>query len=120
MCKTLRVSRSGFYAWCGREESGRARENRRLMTLIRKAFDESRGIYGAPRVHRALQQTGELCGLNRVARLMRNADLRSKTRRRFRVKTTDSNHNHPIAPDRFPRKRREPGLGLGPDLHPDR
>ncbi len=52
MCKTLRVSRSGFYAWFGRCESDRARENQRLTTLIRGIFDESRGIYGAPRVHR--------------------------------------------------------------------
>ena len=80
-------------------QSDRARENRRLTALTRGAFDESRGIYGAPRVHRTLRQAGELCGLNRVARLMRKAELRLKTRRRFRVKTTDSNHNHPIAPD---------------------
>ncbi len=99
MCKTLRVSRSGFYAWLGRCESDRARENRRLMTVIRGVFDESRGIYGAPRVHRTLRQQGEPCSQNRVARLMRKAELRSKTRRRFRVKTTDSNHSYPIAPD---------------------
>jgi transposase InsO family protein len=103
MCKTLRVSRSGFYAWHGREESGRARNNRRLTILIRGAFDESRGIYGAPRVHRTLRFAGEPCSLNRVARLMRLAELRSKTRRRFRVKTTDSNHDHPIAPDHVDR-----------------
>ncbi len=103
MCKTLEVSRSGFYAWLGREESDRARENRQLTVLIRGIFDEARGIYGAPRVHRTLRQRGELCGENRVARLMRKAELRSKTRRRFRVKTTDSNHNYPIAPDRVGR-----------------
>ena len=103
MCKTLEVSRSGFYAWLGREESGRACENRRLTTLIREIFDEARGIYGAPRVHRTLRQRGELCGPNRVARLMRTAELRSKVQRRFRVKTTNSNHRHPIAPDRLGR-----------------
>ena len=73
MCKTLRVSRSGFYAWLGREESGRARENRRLTELIRGAFDDSRDIYGAPRVHRTLLNMGESCSRNRVARLMRSA-----------------------------------------------
>jgi len=103
MCKTLRVSRSGFYAWLGREESDRARENRRLTTLIRGVFEEARGIYGAPRVHRTLRQRGERCGPNRVARLMRQAELRSKVQRRFRVKTTNSNHRHPIAPDRLGR-----------------
>jgi len=103
MCKTLKVSRSGFYAWFDRDESDRARENRRVLTLIRGIFDESRGIYGAPRVHRTLLQRGEACSPNRVARLMRKDGLRSKTQRRFRLKTTDSKHRLPIAPDRVER-----------------
>ncbi len=99
MCKTLEVSRSGFYAWLGRDESDRAREDRRLTALIRGIFEDSRGIYGAPRVHQALRKRGVNCGENRVARLMKLAGLRSKTRRKFRVKTTNSKHGHPIAPD---------------------
>ena len=101
MCKTLEVSRSGFYAWLGRDESDRARDDRRLSILIRGIFDETRGIYGVPRIHQTLLQRGEQCGHNRVARLMQKAGLRSKTKRRFRVKTTDSKHGHPIAPDRL-------------------
>jgi putative transposase len=69
--------------------------------LIVGIFDESRGTYGVPRVHQALLQRGEPCGHNRVARLMQKAGLRSKTKRRFRVKTTDSKHGNPIAPDRL-------------------
>ncbi len=99
MCKTLKVSRSGFYAWLDRPESDRAREDRELTELIRGVFDESREIYGAPRVFRTLRHRGVPCGRNRVARLMRIAGLRSKTKLRFRVKTTDSNHSFPIAPD---------------------
>jgi transposase InsO family protein len=101
MCKTLEVSRSGFYAWLGREESDRACDDRRVTALIRDIFTESRGIYGIPRVHRTLRQRGVRCSRKRVARLMRLAGLRSKTKRRFRVKTTDSKHGHPIAPDRL-------------------
>ena len=101
MCKTLEVSRSGFYAWLGRGESDRASEDDRLRALIQVIFAESRGIYGAPRVHEILQQRGERCSRKRVARLMQEAGLRSKTKRRFRVKTTDSKHGHPIAPDRL-------------------
>jgi len=99
MCKTLMVSRSGFYAWLARKESERASEDRRLTALIRGIFDESRRTYGAPRVHRTLRKRGVRCGRKRVARLMRAAGLRPRTRRKFRVKTTDSNHSFPIAPD---------------------
>ena len=103
MCKTLAVSRSGYYAWLGRGESDRATEDRRLTALIRDIFKESRGIYGAPRIHQVLQQRGTRTSRKRVARLMKEAGLRSKTKRRFRVKTTDSKHDHPIAPDRLGR-----------------
>jgi len=99
MCKTLRVSRSGFYAWLGRDESDRARDDRRLTALIHGIFDESRKTYGAPRVHRTLRKRDVCCGRKRVARLMKASNIRPKTRRKFRVKTTDSNHKHPIAPD---------------------
>ncbi len=99
MCKTLEISRSGFYAWLSRTESDRAREDRRLTELIRGILKESRGTYGVPRVHQTLRRRGVRCGENRVARLMKAAGLRAKTKRKFRVKTTDSKHNHPIAPD---------------------
>ena len=101
MCRILEVSRSGFYAWLDRPESDRARDNRRLTALIQGIFTESRGIYGVPRVHETLRQRDQQCGYNRVARLMKKAGLRSKTKRRFCVKTTDSKHDHPIAPDRL-------------------
>ena len=99
MCKALNVSRSGLYAWLVRTECKRSRENRDMTELIRNVFDDSRKIYGAPRVFRALRHRGVTCGRNRVARLMRAAGLRSKTKRKYRVKTTDSNHSLPIAPD---------------------
>jgi transposase InsO family protein len=98
MCSTLEVSRSGFYAWLGRGESRRAREDLRLTALIREEHQRSRGTYGAPRIHAALKRRGEVCGLHRVERLMREAGIRSKVRRKFK-KTTDSNHRHPVAPN---------------------
>ena len=103
MCKTLAVSRSGYYAWLGRGESDRATEDRRLTAWIRDIFKESRGIYGAPRIHRVLQQRGTRTSRKRVARLMKEAGLRFKTKRWFQVKTTDSKHDHLIAPDRLGR-----------------
>lgn len=99
MCKTLRISRSGFYTWLDRPESDRAREDRRLTALIQGAFEESRRTYGSPRVHAVLQHRDVRCGENRVARLMKKHGLRPKLKKKFRVQTTDSNHDNPIAPN---------------------
>ena len=98
MCTTLEVSRSGFYAWLGRRESRRSRENRRLTELIREEFEKGREVYGSPRVHAALKSRDETCGLNRVARLMREAGVRSKVKPKFK-RTTNSRHNHAVAPN---------------------
>ena len=99
MYRALAVSRNGFYAWLGREESKHDREDTRLGALIRGIYDDNRFVYGAPRIHKALQKAGETCSRKRVARIMRRMKLRSKATRRYRVKTTDSKHEHPIAPD---------------------
>jgi len=98
MCVVLEVSRSGFYAWLGRPESRRSRENRRLTELIDEEHRRGRRVYGSPRVHAALKARGETCGLNRVARLMREAGVRSKVTPKFKL-TTNSNHNHAVAPN---------------------
>ena len=103
MCPTLEVSRSGFYAWFGRNESSRAREDLRLTVLIREEHEKSRATYGAPRIHAALKKRGEACGLHRVERLMQAAGIRSKMRRKF-TRTTNSNHPHPIAPNLLDRQ----------------
>jgi len=102
MCRLLEVSRSGFYAWLRREEgeaSPRALENRRLTERIKAIHAKSRETYGSPRIHAELRKSGDECGKNRVARLMSQAGIRSKVRKKFRVKTTDSNHAYPIAPN---------------------
>lgn len=99
MCRMLDVSRSGFYAWLGRDEAPRDREDNRLVPLIRAIYDDHRFVYGAPRIHKALQRSGETCSRKRVARIMRRMGIRSKATRRFRIRTTNSKHDHPIAPD---------------------
>ena len=108
MCKLLEVSRSGFYAWLRRGESRRSRENRRLTALIRQEHEKSRQTYGSPRIHAALKAAGEKCGLNRVARLMREAGIRSKVRRKFK-RTTNSKHAHSIAENLVARESRPNG-----------
>ncbi len=88
MCRVLKVSRSGYYAWRHREPSRREVEDRRHAESIREVHRESRGIYGSPRVHQALQQRGTPCGKHRVARIMRQEGLRGRAARRFRSVST--------------------------------
>ncbi len=102
MCIVLEVSRSGFYRWVESRESERRKEDRELLQRIRAIHERSRGIYGAPRVHRELRDEGVRCGRKRVARLMREAELHGKCRRKFRPKTTDSKHGNRIFPNRLP------------------
>jgi len=97
MCRVLGVSRAGFYAAGKRAAGARAKGDEQLRVLIRAAHYQSRCTYGSPRVHAELQAQGERCGRKRVARLMRQDGLRVKVRRRFRPRTTDSRHPHPVA-----------------------
>ena len=98
MSRILQVSRSGFYAWRKRAESARARSDRALVVDIKAVHKASRDTYGSPRVHRELVAQGHAVGRDRVARLMRDNELRGKRKRRFR-NTTQSNHRHPVAPN---------------------
>jgi putative transposase len=71
MCRVLGVTRSGFYEWLKEPLSDRAKEDQRLVGLIRGFYAASGGVYGSPRIFKDLRESGEACGLNRVARLMR-------------------------------------------------
>ena len=71
MCRVLRVHRSGFYAWIRDPLSARSKEDIRLVESIKIAYEESGGIYGSPRVYKELRERGERCGEKRVARIMR-------------------------------------------------
>ena len=97
MCAVLAVSRAGYYAWRRRQPSGRAQANGRLLVEIRQLYQASRGVYGYRKIHRALLAKGLRCSRNRVARLMRQAGLRSRRRRRYLV-TTQSRHTRPRGP----------------------
>jgi putative transposase len=77
MCRVLGVAPSGYYEWCLQPISNRAQEDARLLRLIRASFVASHGIYGAPRVFLDLREAGEGCSKHRVARLMREANLRA-------------------------------------------
>lgn len=98
LCEVLEVSRSGYYSWRDAQPSKRAEENQRLEIEIKAVHRESRGTYGSPRVHAELQARGFEIGRNRVARLMAELGVTGRRPARF-CKTTDSNHDHPIAPN---------------------
>jgi len=98
LCRTLEVSRTGFYAWRGRPESTRAQEDRRLAVLVRAAHEAGRRTYGSPRVLRELRAQEIHIGCKRIMRLMRAEGLEARVRRRYRC-TTMSEHDQPIAPN---------------------
>jgi transposase InsO family protein len=101
LCDLLDVSRSGYYDWCGRAAGPRQQEDARLAAAVKQTFLASRRTYGRVRVTLELRQQGHRCGERRVARLLREQHLCARPRRRFRVVTTDSRHDGPIAPNRL-------------------
>jgi putative transposase len=96
LCRCLRVTRSGFYAWQRRSESTHARDDRRLKVLVRASFEESKQRYGSPRVHEDLLEQDEHVSRKRVVRLMQEDGLHARLRKRYKL-TTMSDHDHPVA-----------------------
>jgi len=103
MCHALKVSRSGYYSWRLGRESTRSRQNRVLLSHIRVVHEKSRRRYGSPRVTDELRESGLICSVKRVARLMREHGIRAKRGRKYKV-TTDSKHNYPTAPNLLKRQ----------------
>jgi len=103
LCDAMAVSTSGYYDWVHRQiqPGPRAQETAELVTEILRLHQESRETYGSPRIHEQLRQAGRAHGRNRIARLMRQQGICGRAKGRFRVRTTDSNHDQPIAPNRL-------------------
>ncbi len=98
MCRQLEVSRSGFYAWQKRPVSQRQRQDEELARQVAAVHQRSRGTYGSPRVQAELRAQGRRVSRKRVARLMGQQGLAARSRRRW-VRTTDSRHTQPVAPN---------------------
>jgi transposase InsO family protein len=103
LCLHLEVSASGYYDWQRRHScpGQRAMEDQALAQEIGRIHTRSRETYGAPRVEKELRKKGRCHGRNRVARLMKEQGLCGRQNGRYRVQTTDSNHDQPIAPNRL-------------------
>jgi len=103
LCAALEVSPSGYYDWVQRqiEPGPRAQANAKLVEQIQCIHLDSRKTYGSPRIQQVLLKLGCSHGRNRIARLMRQKGLCGRAKGRFKVRTTDSNHDQPIAPNRL-------------------
>jgi putative transposase len=96
LCRCLRVTRSGFYAWQRRPESARATRDRHLKVLVHASFAASKQRYGSPRIHADLREQQERVSRKRVIRLMQEEGLKARVRKRVKG-TTMSDHDQPVA-----------------------
>ena len=103
LCQAFEVSPSGYYDWSERQEhpSQRQQLDQQLKEQISRIHAESRKTYGSPRVQMKLRRAGQRHGRNRISRLMREQNLCGRQKKRYRVVTTDSRHDEPIAPNRL-------------------
>ena len=103
LCSVMRVSSSAYYAWAAASESKKAKRDKELTAVITTAFTQNRAVYGTRRLKQVLEKQGETVSRRSIGRLMQEAQLRCKTKRRFKV-TTDSTHNLPVAPSQLDRQ----------------
>ena len=99
LCQMLEVARSGYHRWSRGPASARTVANMQLVQRIKTIYRAKRGNYGSPRVTQELRQHGQKCNHKRVERLMRQEGLQGRTARKKKVRTTDSEHEQPIAPN---------------------
>jgi putative transposase len=99
LCDVLGVSPAGYYAWRSRRESRRSCANRDLVDDIKRVHRDTHGRYGSPRIHVELKARGRGVSRGRIERLMRHHGIRAIMARPRRVRTTDSHHHLPIAPN---------------------
>ena len=99
MCSVLEVSRSGFYKWLSAEPSKQQLRKEELTARIVWHYWDNNRIYGSPRIRNELLKEGYTVAERTVGNIMREQDLRSCMSQKFKVQTTDSNHDMPIAPN---------------------
>jgi putative transposase len=97
MCRVLEVSPSGYYAWIERQPSVREKRRDELAAEIRTIHAAVKKRYGSPRMHAELVAQGQACSRNTVAKIMKVLGIQAISHRKFRVRTTDSNHDSPVA-----------------------
>ena len=99
----MKVSRSSYYEWLNNSGCDRVKQDKELVKMIKPIFEAGRKTYGSRRIKTQLAKAGKTVSRCRIARLMREENLRCKTKRKFKA-TTDSKHNKPVAPNLLARK----------------
>jgi len=102
MCSVFQVSRGGFYTWLKGQRSNRSIENQMLEQEILETFQNSKSIYGSPRISRVLNKKQIKVSRPGVARIMKKLHLRNIVKKKFKV-TTDSNHKSTVPEDKLDR-----------------
>ena len=103
MCRFMKVSRSGYYEWLDSPEAAKTRQDKELTGIITSIFKEGRSTYGTRRIKKKLALQGKAISRRRLSRLMKEADLVCKTKRKFKA-TTDSKHTRLISPNLLERQ----------------
>ena len=103
LCRLMDVSRSAYYVWLHRSPTATEKNDQALTEIIVSTFKKSRATYGTRRLKKVLFQQNRIASRRRIGRLMRDAKLACKTRRRFKA-TTNSKHNLPLAENHLDRQ----------------
>jgi transposase InsO family protein len=111
-CAVLEVSRAAYYECHKQEPSQRVQEDRDLTEKVKAIFARSRQTYGSPRVHRELGRQDVRCSRKRVARIMREQDLRGRYPKRWKKTTIPDPDPHPLAVNLIERRFRPEDLAL--------
>jgi len=99
LCRAVQVARSGYYGWLKDQEPAREVANGQLVEQIKTIYAAKRGTYGSPRITQELRRGGQKCNHKRVERLMRQQGLKGRTGKKRKVRTTNSEHDQPVAPN---------------------
>lgn len=100
MCRVLEVTAAAYYASIDRGASAAQSKQEQIIDAIKTIrLEKHHDAYGSPRMHRELVRRGVNCCRNTVAKCMRKAGITANRRAKFRISTTDSNHDHPISPN---------------------
>lgn len=103
LCTVLSVTRSAYYAWAKAVQTSKAKQDAALKSVITSVFTKNRAVYGTRRLKKVLEKQGYTASRRRIGRLLQEAQLRCKTKRRFKA-TTNSKHNLPVAPNQLDRQ----------------